>query len=120
MNAKKQRLSVKSRTILDLISKGHSYEQILLMDDAITYFDIFNTASEAVELDAMENDGYDQRMAKIRSKSPRAYEKWTEEEETQLINMFASDPDARWIAEKLQLQPSAIRSRLIKLGLLRT
>ena len=120
MDEKNKRFSVKSRKILDLISKGHSYDQILLMDDTITYFDIFNAANEALELDVQDERGYHDRLAEIRSKYPRAYEAWTNEEEAELTRLFTTDPDTQRIAGRLQRQPSAIRSRLRRLGLVRT
>ncbi|MXX92330.1 MAG: hypothetical protein F4Y63_02605 [Chloroflexi bacterium] len=120
MNAKNKHLSVKSRKILDLISKGHSYEQILLIDDAVTYFDIFDAANEALELDGKDGNDYHDRLAEIRNRHPRAYEKWTNDEEAELDRLFTADPNIERIAERLQRQPSAIRSRLRTLGLLQT
>jgi hypothetical protein len=62
-------------------------------------------------------------MAAIKTKYPRAYEPWRESEQQQLREAF--NPDApnlahhlEELADRFQRQPSAIRSRLQRLGLL--
>jgi len=54
----------------------------------------------------------------IRKKHPRAYEKWTEEDDARLRAEFASGTDRAELVGMFQRQPSAIKSRLRKLGLL--
>ncbi|MCU0545779.1 MAG: hypothetical protein MUE44_27040 [Oscillatoriaceae cyanobacterium Prado104] len=54
---------------------------------------------------------------KIRQKYPRAYIKWSREEDENLIKEYADGQDINEIAKKFQRQPVAIRSRLQKLGL---
>ena len=78
-------LSEKSRAILEAIAEGHSYEQILVQDLAWTYQDIFQAVAEALE--ALKDGGgksYDERMEEIRHAHPRAYEKWSDEEDERL------------------------------------
>lgn len=53
----------------------------------------------------------------IREKYQRAYEKWTNEEEEILISRFEQGINIKEIATILGRQPSAINSRLQKLGL---
>jgi hypothetical protein len=55
---------------------------------------------------------------KIRQKYPRAYVKWSREEDDSLKNEYASGQQIGELAKKFQRQPSAIRSRLQKLGLM--
>lgn len=55
-------------------------------------------------------------MAKARADHPRAYEAWTKDEEAELMELSRSGHDMHAIAGKLGRQPSAIRSRLQRLG----
>ncbi|NLE39915.1 MAG: hypothetical protein GX621_18000 [Pirellulaceae bacterium] len=114
------KLTEQSRAILEAISQGHSYEQILVQDLAWTYHDIFRAAAEALDVAAAARDGgkdYDQRMEEIRQAHPRAYEKWDAEEDERLRRLFHSGTSVKEIAHILQRQPSAIRSRLTKFNL---
>ena len=54
---------------------------------------------------------------KIRQRHPRAYEKWSAEEDERLRAQYGQGRDVSELAELLGRQPSGIRSRLIKLGL---
>ena len=54
----------------------------------------------------------------IRQKYPRAYVKWSREEDEKLKNEYASGQQIGELAKKFQRQSSAIRSRLRKLGLM--
>lgn len=56
-------------------------------------------------------------MQEIQAEHPRAYGKWSEDEDAQLSNLFRAGRTAVQIAAVLQRQPSAIRSRLGKLNL---
>ena len=119
MNNSQHRLGTKSRTILEMIAGGHSYEQILHFNERLTYLDIFNAADEALKLDARESSDSREKLSEVRKSHPRAYEKWTPEEDSQLTEMFNSGTETHRIAGELRRQPSAIRSRLMKLGLLK-
>lgn len=55
-------------------------------------------------------------LSDIRRTHSRAYEKWTDEEEARLIEFCGAGKTRREIAQELQRQPSAISSRLRKLG----
>jgi len=59
------------------------------------------------------------RLAEMREEHPRAYEKWTEEEDARLRAEFAKGTTREELTILFQRQPSAISSRLRKLGLLR-
>ncbi|MGD8455532.1 MAG: hypothetical protein PVF83_04030 [Anaerolineales bacterium] len=52
------------------------------------------------------------RLERIRQKHPRAYEKWTEEEENQLVQNYNEGLDVEQLANLLQRQPGAIQSKL--------
>jgi hypothetical protein len=60
----------------------------------------------------------DPRLAKIRARHPRAYERWTEEEDNLLKQKFSDGVSVQDLSELLQRRPSAIRSRLRKSGLM--
>ena len=55
-----------------------------------------------------------EHLAQIKQRYPRAYEKWTPEEDFFLQEKHAQGVSARDLAKALQRQPSAIRSRLLK------
>jgi DNA-binding NarL/FixJ family response regulator len=112
-------LNNKSRSILEAIAEGHSYEQILSSNPKLTYNDIFRAVAEVLELFDQPTTGktYKQRMVEIRQAHPRAYEKWSDQEDARLTDFFRSGISAKEIAKTLQRQPSAIRSRLAKLNL---
>lgn len=107
-------LSARSTAILSLIARGQSYQQIVNGPDEFTYIDIFNAAKEALELDAPSED-YQQRMANIKEKHTRAYQPWSPAEDADLKAMHERGLSNREIAAKLERQPSAIQSRLVKL-----
>ena len=119
INTDEFQLSPNARKILGLIAEGHSYEQVLKTDERLTYLDIFNAAGEALKLTTGKNKDYHQRLLEIRKSYPRAYEKWAPEEEARLTELFEAGTQTNHIAAELQRQPSAIRSRLGKLGLVK-
>jgi len=57
------------------------------------------------------------RVNRIRKAHANAYKKWTSEEDQSLCSRFNQGTDIDALATLLQRQPSAIRSRLSKLGL---
>lgn len=58
-----------------------------------------------------------ERLADMRRRYPRAYEKWSPGEDDKLKSLFQAGAGAEQIARDLQRQPSAISSRLSRLGL---
>lgn len=116
------KLSDKSRGILEAIAKGHTYEQILVQDLAWTYHDIFQAATDALELAefAGTRKSYDERLAEIKESHPKAYQPWTGEEDARLTACFHSAAkgfSVEDLSREFQRQPGAIRSRLAKLNL---
>lgn len=61
---------------------------------------------------------WENRLKEIRSNYPRAYISWNKEEENQLEKLFNTGLTPSEISKKLKRQPSAIRSRLRRLGLI--
>jgi hypothetical protein len=82
----------------------------------ITYLDIFAAAEEALWLSESTPD-YEDRMRKIKCRYPRAYDRWDATEDEALSTLHREGRAIPLIAEELQRQPSAIRSRLAKLNL---
>jgi hypothetical protein len=57
-------------------------------------------------------------LGDIKQKYPKAYERWTSDEDEQLKTKYHEGVGIAELATFFQRQPSAIRSRLAKLGLL--
>lgn len=72
-------------------------------------------------LNAEPKNGYRPKTQneKIRQKYPRAYVKWSQDEDEKLKKEYASGQQIEELAQRFQRQPSAIRSRLQKLGLIK-
>lgn len=116
-------LSKKSKKILQLIAKGHGYQQILALHPLYTYVDIFDAAKEALYIlgestDKSDDFPADEKLQIIRLKYPNAYKPWTEHDEHILKSMYNGGAPTRAIASALKRKSGAIRSRLRKLGLL--
>ncbi|MBW3586045.1 MAG: hypothetical protein KY448_09410 [Cyanobacteria bacterium 0813] len=71
-------------------------------------------------LNGEQKNGYRHKTPneKIRQKYPRAYVKWSQDEDENLKKEYASGQQIDELAQRFQRQPSAIRSRLQKLGLI--
>ena len=114
--------------ILELISRGFPYERILFTLKGLTYEDIFHAvkiAKEFVEVhlafkfSTIEKTRQQHpNLEKIRQQYPRAYEKWLDEEDTYLKDKYSEGFSVEELAELLHRQPSAIRSRLRRFGLM--
>jgi ATP-dependent DNA helicase RecQ len=60
---------------------------------------------------------HDERVAEARKLHPRAYEKWSDEEDTRLRRLIESGRDVESIVAELQRQPNAILMRAQRLSL---
>jgi hypothetical protein len=71
-------------------------------------------------LNGAQNNAYRPKIQneKIRQKYPRAYVKWSQDEDENLKKEYASCQQIGELAQRFQRQPGAIRSRLQKLGLM--
>jgi hypothetical protein len=78
-----------------------------------------NSNSNEEDMDYIQknkNNYEDQKkiLNDIKDKYPRAYELWTDEEDSLLIKLVEEKQDLKKISDKLQRQPSAIKSRIRK------
>lgn len=113
--------------VLKLISQGFTYERILFTHKSLTYEDIFRAAKIAGEIVeiysafkfcSLEKPTQQYHgLEKIRQRHPRAYEKWSDEEDSYVEHKYREGLSIQELAEILHRQPSAIRSRLRRLGL---
>ena len=110
-------LSSQARSVLEQIAEGRTYEQILSRYPELTYLDVFAAAREALTLVGEEREDYAARLARIKQRHLRAYERWTDDEDAQLKHAVQRGTPVAQIAKQLQRQPSAIRSRMVKLGI---
>lgn len=108
-------LSSQSTAILTMIASGKTYEQILMAHPDFTYLDIFRAASEALGIAQETPRTY--TLVEKRERYPRAYEPWSEPEDHQLRGMIQSGETVARIADRLQRNRGAIRSRIVKLNL---
>ena len=57
---------------------------------------------------------YHQRLAKIKTHHPRAYERWSWDDEVLLTELLNANQSIDAMAQALGRQPSAVRSRIAK------
>jgi len=126
-------LCKRSTTILELIAKGLNYDQIIRLNKNVTYPDIFNAAKEALDIidsarpvqenklrDAIDTvlkkkTPHQKSVAKMKKQYPRAYERWSKEEERDLKDLYRKHLSINEVAAALQRQPGAISSRLARI-----
>lgn len=112
-----KRLSQTAMIVLTMVAEGHSYEQILAAHPELTYTDIFSAAREAVDVATDRDRSTAPALMEIRGRFPRAYEKWTAEEDDRLRQLARAGKKPWEIAATLERQASAIESRRLKLGI---
>ena len=94
------------------VSEGNN--QIIIAQSDFEEF--YNRLSKYIKL-LERGDSKNNKITEIKEKHPRAYEKWTIEEEQWLKNYLVEGLSIKEIAEILERQPGAISSRIIKLSL---
>ena len=94
--------------------KPHEHNRVMVFEENIV--DFIHTITEAMPF--MRPDAPPGRLSKLREKHRRAYEKWTEDEDSRLRAEFAKGTSRAELAAIFERRPSAIKSRLQKLGLL--
>ncbi len=109
-------LSEKSAHILRLLGSGLSDEEIIASDPAIKREHIVLAAREALVLNSSART-QQERIKRIVQRHPRAYEKWTHDEELRVAELYKLGKTLREIAASVQRQPSAVKNRLDRLGL---
>lgn len=110
-------LRAKSVVVLTSLAAGMDATEILEAHPFLSRDDIRLAASEALQLGLVSTD-YDQRLAQIKARHHRAYERWTADEEKTVRDLLASGASMPEIALQTERQESAVRSRLTRLGLL--
>ena len=120
MGIHRRELSPQTIAVLEMIGAGRRYEQILSAYPHLTYLDIFHAATEALDFASLQEPAAPSyQVADVRKTYPRAYEKWTEEEQHRLRALIDSGLTVAQISKRLQRQRSAIRSRIVKLDLVK-
>jgi len=112
-------LSQTAIAVLEMIAAGCTYEQILSAYPDLSYLHIFRAAQEALNL-AASSSGTPRpayTIAEKRARYPRAYEQWTDSEDARLRALVHAGNTIAHIAGQLQRNRGAIRSRVLKLGL---
>jgi uncharacterized protein (DUF433 family) len=126
---------VRITEVLDLLAKAYSYEQIVKHLPALTLSDVMvaaGTASRLInemiesddqitvegELKIIARNNQIVNLTGLHKEHPRAYEPWSREEQEQMIALYQEGKTIKEICETLERQPSAIRTRLGKAGLL--
>jgi hypothetical protein len=97
---------------------GESYKhnRVMVFQE---HFEAFNEGlNKAANFMMKESKSNAYNVEQISYEYPKAYVKWTEEEDIRLRNEYARGKMIDELAEIFQRKPSAIRSRLQKLGLL--
>jgi len=127
---------IKITDVLDMISQGFGYNQILEKFSELSLGDVlvsakfaadflrqYVTADETIEVEGeIVIAAHNRRiinLTEIRKEHPRAYEKWEPPEDNELTAFYRNGKKIDEIAGLLQRQPGAIRSRLDKIGLIR-
>ena len=96
---------------------GESYEHnrvMVFQEHLVVFNEGFN---KAVKFMMGEGNSKAYDVEQIRREYPKAYTKWTEEEDIRLRNEYIQGKTVNELARSFQRKPSAIRSRLRKLGL---
>jgi len=121
--------------VLELLSKGSSYDSIIKANPELTYADIMAAAGHAARLISehliVENEVRVGAQIKLvvgknklidletlRKEYPRAYEPWTDDEQNRLVSMFKARESRGSISKALGRNTGAIEARLVKLGLM--
>lgn len=103
-----------SRLILQFLAEGCTLEEVFWHYPSLDYQDVGLAAKEA--LNGILNPNSGQRIDRIKSRYPKAYARWSEEEQEILAREFQAGNSVRELAELLNRQPGAVRIRLEKLG----
>lgn len=90
-------------------------QRIIVFDEHIASFlDAMNEALLEAGMNVLQDT---KRVREIRNSYPKAYEKWSVEDDTNLREAYSKCKDIRTLADTFQRQPGAIESRLRKLAL---
>jgi predicted transcriptional regulator len=110
-------LTASAIAVLEMIAAGSTYEQILAAFPDLTYLDIFNAAEQALAMACTVPRPPAMTLSQRRERHARAYEAWTDAECNTLRELVRSGATVAQIAGRLQRNRGAIRSRIVKLGI---
>lgn len=110
------KLSETSADILRMLSSGLTNEEMLALNPSLSESDIALAAKEALRLNFVAQT-HQERLSKIVQRYPRAYDKWSPDEEQRVAELYKEGKTLREIAAVVERQPNAIRSRLEKMGM---
>jgi ATP-dependent DNA helicase RecQ len=74
--------------------------------------------SSPAPVDAAQGRNFSERQIEVRKTHPRAWERWSDEEDAHVIQLAASGKGVDDVAAELGRQPRAIELRMVKLGLI--
>ena len=114
-DAKQSKDGTRYLVISESRQKGSSHEhnRVMIFEENLEEF--AQGFNKALQFLGIKSKGY--KVDMVREKYPKAYEKWTTEEDEQLKMSFREGVSIKDMAIFFQRQPSAVRSRLSKLGL---
>lgn len=100
-----------------LVGGKWEHNRIMIFEEHIPPF--IKTLNRALKVMGRSKETKAYSVEEVRRAYPRAYTKWTREEEDALRDKYLNGNTIKELASIFQRKPSAIRSRLRKLGLLR-
>lgn len=95
-------------------SSGHEHNRVMIFEENLEAFN--KGFQKAIRFLGVENKTYS--VNKIKRKYPKAYEKWTSDEDERLKAKYGEGIGILELATFFRRQESAIRARLKKLGCL--
>lgn len=114
-NVKQSNAGIKYLTIRESSKEDKSGNRIIIFQEHLQRFrEGLSIAFSQFE----EKISYKNKLEKVRKIHPRAYMKWTEEDDIQLKNDYVQGKSINALANFFQRRPGAIRTRLKKLGLI--
>ncbi len=97
----------------------HKAHRVTVFEDHVEEF--YQELKKALRLLGIEESNrLPNRLDDIKRQYPKAYERWEPEEDRLLKEKFAAGVKIKELAASFERQPNAIRSRLIRLGLLQS
>jgi hypothetical protein len=98
---------------------SYEHDRVMIFEEDIEpFFSELNNALKFLKKDTKAYPVKAYPVEEIRKKYTKAYEKWSEEEDKNLMAEYSRGKNINELAEDFQRKPGAIRSRLQKLGLL--
>ena len=109
-----------SRAILYLLYEGRTFDEIFQLHPNLTVLDVSRAAGDglrALEEEAkLRVETRAERIARVRTKHPRAFEPWTEAEDARLVTRWRSrEVKLSELARAMERPSGAVRMRLEKL-----